>query len=515
MFALSWGALSYGPGIDKAKQTKYYDGTLRWGFDWLMKAHPSDDVLVVQVANSVESNGYWGGDAEIPTPRMAWQINATAPGTDAWASAAAAFAMGSMAFSGETWNTSGSAFPPADIVDGGYADQLLAHAKSLYKTAKEVKPYTVYSDSIPHMAEAYGSSNYTDDLVTAALSLAAATDEPEYYADAHGFYTEFALSHNESMWGWESRLPAGYVLFAEIAHARPTLAARAGLSQNLTGWQAEAEFYFDNIVDNKLQNGSLTPGGLLSYGQLSDLNSLQPALAAASLLLRYAPLASTPARTESYASFARTQIDYWLGNNPANAVYMVGLHPNSPKNPHSAPASGMQFSGDNWGDINAGEMAQVLYGGIVGGPLIKDDAFYDIRDDWLQNEIALDYSANAVALAAYALTADMKDPFYVTMNGTYAPTTGRPCDFVYKCQPDGTPIEEEGEGGEGEGEGAGEGAGNSTTTSTSMEDGTTASASTAPVSSAATETDEASAAPSASASDDLAARRARRSRSHL
>lgn len=36
MMALSWGALSYGPGYDAVNQTAYLDGTLRWGFDWLM-----------------------------------------------------------------------------------------------------------------------------------------------------------------------------------------------------------------------------------------------------------------------------------------------------------------------------------------------------------------------------------------------------------------------------------------------------------------------------------------------
>ena len=35
--ALSWGALTHGEGYDAANQTAYLDGTLRWGFDWLMK----------------------------------------------------------------------------------------------------------------------------------------------------------------------------------------------------------------------------------------------------------------------------------------------------------------------------------------------------------------------------------------------------------------------------------------------------------------------------------------------
>lgn len=37
MFAIAWGALTHGQGYDMAQQTAYLDGTLRWGFDWLMK----------------------------------------------------------------------------------------------------------------------------------------------------------------------------------------------------------------------------------------------------------------------------------------------------------------------------------------------------------------------------------------------------------------------------------------------------------------------------------------------
>jgi endoglucanase len=43
--------------------------------------------------------------------------------------------------------------------------------------------------------------------------------------------------------------------------------------------------------------------------------------------------------------------------------------------------------------------AHVLYGAVVGGPL-ESDKFWDYRDDWVTNEIAIDYNAPLVALAA-------------------------------------------------------------------------------------------------------------------
>lgn len=43
MWALSWSAMSYGPGFEAAKQTAYMDSTLRWGYDWLMKVGTAFD----------------------------------------------------------------------------------------------------------------------------------------------------------------------------------------------------------------------------------------------------------------------------------------------------------------------------------------------------------------------------------------------------------------------------------------------------------------------------------------
>ena len=86
-----------------------------------------------------------------------------------------------------------------------------------------------------------------------------------------------------------------------------------------------------------------------------------------------------------------------LGDNPMHVPYTVGQHPNSPKNPQSAPASG----GTNISDVrnSPAEEAHVWYGAMVGGPL-QDDKFWDWRDDWAQVESALDYVSVLPTMAA-------------------------------------------------------------------------------------------------------------------
>ena len=59
LFCLAWGGLTQGRGFDLSNQTAYLDGTLRWGLDWLIKAHPEDDVLFVQVGDQDIDDDYW------------------------------------------------------------------------------------------------------------------------------------------------------------------------------------------------------------------------------------------------------------------------------------------------------------------------------------------------------------------------------------------------------------------------------------------------------------------------
>src|SRR6266542_3731401 len=88
--------------------------------------------------------------------------------------------------------------------------------------------------------------------------------------------------------------------------------------------------------------------------------------------------------------------------------YVIGVHPNSPQNPHHSGAHGGT-------DINHPRKTQhILYGGIVGGPS-KHDKFKDDRSDYIQSEVALDYNAPFQNLMAYQVINAQDDPYYVTL----------------------------------------------------------------------------------------------------
>ncbi|KII95327.1 glycoside hydrolase family 9 protein [Plicaturopsis crispa FD-325 SS-3] len=430
--SICWGATDFGKGYDAANQTAYLDDMLRWGLDWLIKAHPSNDTLYVQVADGDLDNAYWGGDLDIPTNRPSYQINDTNPGTDAAAAASAAFSACSILYSNASSSAvNTSAYPgPASLQNKTYAQTLLSHAQQLYAFAQNASGgHMTYQTSVPAAGIAYASSSYGDELALAALFLAQATNSSTLYGDAQNLVAQYGLGGAQDVvLNWDSKTPALAVLFAQIA------STGTGIGGNLSGWQNEAETYFDRVLDGSGQ-GRLTGGGLLYYDGDSDDASLNPALNAAMLLLRYAPLASTSAKKTAYTVFAQKQIDYLTGNNPMSAPYIVGINPNAPQNPHSAMASGGSDIGEI--DTSPAQEAYVLYGAVVGGPDARDN-FWDIRSDWPETEVGLDYNAPLLTLAAMQVAnASAADPYYVRLQaGAYARPAGSPCDAAIKvgCQ---------------------------------------------------------------------------------
>jgi hypothetical protein len=57
---LAWGGIEYGTAYEKSGQRAALMDVIRWGADWLIKAHPSDNVFYAQVGNGAADHSYWG-----------------------------------------------------------------------------------------------------------------------------------------------------------------------------------------------------------------------------------------------------------------------------------------------------------------------------------------------------------------------------------------------------------------------------------------------------------------------
>ncbi|KAL0080080.1 Six-hairpin glycosidase-like protein [Phycomyces blakesleeanus] len=383
---VAWGGIEWYDGYAKTNRTQDLYDMMRWGTDWLIKAHPDPNILYLQVGDGDVDNNYWGPDTSIPTPRPSYMINATAPGTDAAALTAAAFASAACLFKNQ-------------LNDSSYAETLLSHAISLYSFAETAQPFQVYTNAIPQGKDFYDTNVFYPQLVYGAQWIFRATGNTTYRDKASTYFDQGQLAAATTpLLDWSDPTGAVYVL-------------GAGIDNTNTKYSTAAKSYLDTIITAKKGGPcSFTSGGLLWCGGYSNSNSLIPAQDTALLALLYNVYDKS--RESDYNSFAIKQIDYMLGNNMMLTPYVVGVHMNSPVNPHHAGASG----GTDIGNIDSSPAveAHVLYGAVVGGP-DEDDKFFDERSDYDQTEVALDYNAPFQSLVAYQISAGAGDPPYASI----------------------------------------------------------------------------------------------------
>jgi autotransporter-associated beta strand protein len=357
MTMLAWGVVQYRDAYAASGLLEEMLEALKWGTDWLVKAHPEPNVFYAQVGNGGADHAFWGPAEVMTMSRPAYRVDATKPGSDVAGEAAAALAAGSIAFR---------------ATDAAYADLLLGHARQLYSFADTYRGR--YSDAIPDAASFYNSfSGYVDELCWGALWLHTATGEAAWLTKAMSVY-DAGLAGQKLQWtqAWDDKVYGSAVL----------LAAKTGLQR----YKADAERWLDWWTVGTADGRVRTTAGGLAF--LDTWGSLRYASNTAFIALVYADTVQDHANR--YHDFAVRQIRYVLGDNPAGRSYVVGFGVNPPKNPHHRGASGVYD-----GNIAAPfDNRHVLFGALVGGPQSASDTDYvDSRSNYICNEVALDYNA--------------------------------------------------------------------------------------------------------------------------
>ncbi|GJY33191.1 endoglucanase, partial [Tanacetum coccineum] len=115
---LSWAAIEYSEQINSVGQLDYLRSEIRWGADYILKAHVSPNKLYTQVGDGKRDHACWERPEDMDTPRTVIEINTNSPGTEVAADSAAALAAASIVFKG---------------VDPDYSSRLLKHSKSLFR----------------------------------------------------------------------------------------------------------------------------------------------------------------------------------------------------------------------------------------------------------------------------------------------------------------------------------------------------------------------------------------------
>ncbi len=357
MTMLGWGVVEYRDAYEQSGQLPYILDTIKWGTDYIIKAHTAPNEFWGQVGLGGPDHAFWGPAENMTMARPAFKIDAQHPGSDLAGEAAAALAAASIVFR------------PTDTA---YADLLLDHAVELYNFADTYRGK--YSDSIPDAANFYNSySGYNDELVWGAtwvhnaIEATGATDTT-YLNKAESYYQGLNKGWTQS---WDDKSYGAAILLAQ----------ETGKPQ----YRNDVEGWLNHWTDKSSGGITYTPGGL---AWLSQWGSLRYSANTAFLAGIYSDTVNDP--NNRYSDFAEGQIDYILGDNPNNRSYMVGFGENSPQNPHHRGAHGSTTNNIN----DPVDNRNVLVGALVGGPSApNDNAYTDDRTNYITNEVALDYNA--------------------------------------------------------------------------------------------------------------------------
>lgn len=395
---LSWGVVEYGARMAAAGELGHALEAIRWGADYLAKAHASPDVLYVQVGDGDSDHACWERPEDMDTPRKSYMVNASNPGSDVAAETAAALAAAAVVFS-------------APGGDRQYAFTLLTHAKQLFQFAQNHRG--LYQSSVPSAGNFYRSSGDEDELLWAAVWLYIATgcgdqEYKEYIAGASN------LGGVRPALGWDDKFVGVQALVAKLVIQRklPNDGPHPQLMSNLVGFLCNVVQHGDG------SSGKLTPGGMLYQQQWANNQAITAAmfvlvahadhLAAVRASLQCGAVTLSPAQL---ITFVRGQVDYLLGNNPMRMSYMVGYGNRYPLRPHHRGASLPSIT-SNPGKITCsqgseyfnrpGPNANVIDGAIVGGA-DANDHYDDSRGNYMQAEPATYTVAPIVGVLARLL----------------------------------------------------------------------------------------------------------------
>lgn len=386
---MAFGLVEYGDSYGAEKDRAI--AALKWGTDWLLRAHASENELYVQVGDGDKDHACWMRPEDLNMKRPSFKVDSSRPGSEVAAEAAAALAAASIVFRER---------------DPAYHDILVYHAIQLFHFADTHRGS--YSDSVLAAASFYKSySGYGDELLWAAAWLHRATSDPTYIAYMNG------PNSNEGPLNWKGT--ATEISWDDKRAAAQLLTARLVLLGQQPSGSAFDHYKtaFDGFVCSYVtENVPKTAAGL---PWIREWLPLQYVTTSAFVIAVYGDLlqqanASLTCSGSTYTSdmllaYSKKQADYILGANPRGMSYMVGLGTSFPQRVHhraaSIPNDGVHYScGEGFRFFQTSDPnPNVLEGGIVGGP-DQADNYQDARTNFKQSEASVYVVGPFLGLAA-------------------------------------------------------------------------------------------------------------------
>jgi endoglucanase len=332
----------------------------RYATDYLVKAHLSETELVGMVGNAQADHRQWVGcqaqeglAANLggrPRP-VSMEANADVAGITA----------ASLAIMARLYRS----------FDAALADSYQLHAAQIYQIGKN-NP----SGSNPGLYGQNGDA-WFDEMLAGSAELFRLTSEEAYLSDALGFNTSIE-NH-----GWAPN----YSLSADFSRHSLYVGGQADAVSEF--WQLDVENYAAKVSTNEFTTGAVyfDEWGMLRYSAGAAFSAALFAQVTGDMAAR---------------DLAISQLNYIAGQNSYSRSFVIGVGVNPPQNPHHR---------------NSDTLDILLTGALVAGPtqraftqgqgmnalVITQPGYEDVTEDYVGNEVALDYNAGLVGLAAFGV----------------------------------------------------------------------------------------------------------------
>ena len=403
---LGWGMYEFPQAYTATGTWNHTMDEMKWFSDYFLRStflNSSGQVVAFayQVGQGSVDHDFWGpSELESSTlyPRPAYLATTQTPAADQTASAAAALAV-------ESILTASS--------NASYSAECLKYAEALYTFAR-ANPGTGYSGGF------YNSSGYVSEEAWAADWLYLATGTFSYINDiistnssgAYNGYLSNIITAPGSTWqntwvmSWDSRWGGVFSVLDPIVAGNANVpAATQTAIHYFNKWQVQywSHVPHDNAGDTNFI--ATTPAG---FSYLTSWGSARYNTAAQLEALTYRKNFPTDPQSVLFSNWAMGQMNYLMGDNPANWSYIVGFGSTTPgvgsEVGGTATAASHPHQGDAQGSLDNSQTdplndKHILWGGLVGGPSSTDQPD-DVTTDFVLNEVAVDYNAAFVGAMA-------------------------------------------------------------------------------------------------------------------
>jgi endoglucanase len=403
---LGWGMYEFPQGYTATGTWNHAMDEMMWFSNYFLRStflNSSGQVVAFayQVGSGSVDHSYWGpSELESSTqyPRAAWLATTSTPAADMTASAAAALAV--MSILTKSSNAS-------------YSAQCLKDAEALY-TFSVANPGTGYSGGF------YNSSGYVDKEAWAAAWLYIATGTASYLnsiisTDSSGNYTGYlqAIVQNttdewQNTWvmNWDTRWGGVFSLLDPLVQGNSAVPAVVQtFIHYVDSWQVQ---YWSHVPHANPSDTNFIPTTPAGFSYLTSWGSARYNTAAQLEALVYRKDFPSDPDSVLYSNWAMGQMNYLMGDNPANWSYIVGFGSNVPSVGSevggSATAASHPHQGGAQGSLTNNQSVpltdnHILWGALVGGPSSSDQPD-DVTTDFVLNEVAVDYNAAFVGALA-------------------------------------------------------------------------------------------------------------------